>query len=57
MVTIMPVNGLDEALTSLKEMHEFYTEATDELMPIHEAPKATGQSLPPIKAPDLVITE
>lgn len=59
LVTLMPAEGLEEALESLNEIREFHTEAipAPRFTPIVEHPKVKLRALPPQKAPDLVIEE
>ena len=59
LVTLMPAEGLEEALESLKEIREFHTEAipASRLTPIAEHPSIKLRALPAQKAPDLVIEE
>ena len=59
LVTLMPSEGLEEALESLNEIREFHTEAIPALSftPIAEHPRVKLRALPPQKAPDLVIEE
>lgn len=59
LVTLMPAEGLEEALESLKEIREFHTEAipAPRFTPIAEHPSIKLRALPAQKAPDLVIEE
>ena len=59
LVTLMPAEGLEEALESLKEIREFHTAAipASRLTPIAEHPSIKLCALPAQKAPDLVIEE
>lgn len=59
LVTLMPAEGLEETLESLKEICEFHTEAIPApiFTPMAEHPRGKMRALPPQKAPDLVIEE
>ncbi len=58
MILMMPEEGLNETLISLKDMLEFYMEVPElSLPPEHPTHRVVGNVVSPMRRPDLVISE